>query len=61
MDIGIPTEANEAHYIPASVRSAVTQAFRAGVDGVVLSGKYSDMKLANLAGVEAAARELGLA
>jgi hypothetical protein len=39
----------------------VTAAFRAGADGVILSRKYSEMKLANLRGAGTAIRELGLA
>jgi hypothetical protein len=35
-------------------------AFRAGSDGVILSRKYSEMKLANLSGAGAAIRQLGL-
>jgi hypothetical protein len=36
----------------------VAAAFRAGADGVLLSRKYSEMKLANLAGAGAAIRAL---
>jgi hypothetical protein len=39
----------------------VLAAFRAGSDGVLLSRKYSEMKLGNLRGAGAAIRELGLA
>ena len=40
------------------VRDAVLAAFRAGSDGVILSRKYSEMKLANLAGAGVAVRQL---
>jgi hypothetical protein len=36
-------------------------AFRAGADGVLLSRKYSEMKLANLAGAGAGIKESGAA
>jgi hypothetical protein len=36
-------------------------AFRAGSHGVILSRKYSEMKLDNLSGAGAAVRELKLA
>jgi hypothetical protein len=38
----------------------VLAAFRAGAHGVILSRKYSEMKLANLSGAGAAIRELKL-
>jgi Mrp family chromosome partitioning ATPase len=44
----------------AGTRDAVMAAFRVGFDGVILSRKYSEMKLANLAGAGAAIRQLGL-
>ena len=39
----------------------VRAALRAGSDGVLLSRKYSEMKLANLRGAGAAMKEAGLA
>jgi hypothetical protein len=39
----------------------VAAALRAGSDGVLLSRKYSEMKLANLRGAGAAIKEAGLA
>jgi hypothetical protein len=53
IDIDIPTGAAEKKTEPREVREAVKAAFRAGAQGVILSRKYSEMKLANLA----AARE----
>jgi hypothetical protein len=40
------------------VKDAVMAAFRAGAPGVILSRKYSEMKLANLSGAGDAIREL---
>ena len=36
-------------------------AFHGGADGVILSRKYSEMKLADLRGARAALQDLGLA
>ena len=44
----------------AGVKDAVTQAFKAGVPGIVLSREYCDMKFEHLAGVRDAIRELKL-
>jgi hypothetical protein len=60
IDIDIPTNANSSKSTPGGTRDAVMAAFRAGSDGVILSRKYSEMKLANLAGAGAAIRQLGL-
>jgi len=43
------------------VRDAVKGAFAGGAKGVVLSRKYSEMKLENLAGAGQAIKELGYA
>jgi hypothetical protein len=61
IDIDIPTAASSSKSTPEGTRDAVTAAFRAGADGVILSRKYSEMKLANLRGAGTAIRELGLA
>jgi hypothetical protein len=61
IDIDIPTAANESKCTPDGTRQAVLAAFRAGADGVLLSRKYSEMKLPNLRGAGAALKELGLA
>jgi hypothetical protein len=58
IDIDIPTGLNEKRTQPADVKAAVLAAFRAGAPGVVLSRKYAEMKLANLAGAGEALREL---
>jgi hypothetical protein len=61
IDIDIPTAASSSKSTPEGTGDAVKAAFRAGADGVILSRKYSEMKLANLRGAGAAMRELGLA
>jgi hypothetical protein len=60
IDIDIPTEANNSKSTPQGVKSAVMAAFRAGAPGVLLSRKYSEMRLANLSGAGEAIRELKL-
>jgi hypothetical protein len=61
IDIDIPTAAGQSQSTPEGTKQAVLAAFRGGSDGVLLSRKYSEMKLANLRGAGAAIRELGLA
>lgn len=61
IDIDIPTAANHSKSTPQSTKEAVLAAFRAGVHGVILSRKYSEMRLANLSGAGEAVRELKLA
>lgn len=61
IDIDIPTGAEDSRSTPEDVNAAVKQAFRAGAHGVILSRKYSEMRLANLSAAGAAVRELGLA
>jgi hypothetical protein len=58
IDIDIPTEANNSKCTPQSVKQAVLAAFRAGAPGVILSRKYSEMRLADLGGAGDAIREL---
>ena len=60
LDIDIPTEANHSKCTPESVKAAVRAAFKAGAPGVILSRKYSEMRLANLSGAGDAIRELKL-
>lgn len=50
IDIDIPTAATSSKSTPEGTRDAVLAAFRAGADGVLLSRKWSEMKLANLRG-----------
>ena len=55
------SEASAAQQPPGGTRDAVLAAFRVGAPGVVLSRKYSEMKLANLAAAGEAIRQLGYA
>ena len=62
IDIDIPTDVNRSsRSTPEGTRGAVQAAFRAGADGVLLSRKYSEMRLDNLRAAGAAIRELGFA
>jgi hypothetical protein len=61
IDIDIPTGANQSKSTPEGTRDAVAAALRAGADGVLLSRKYSEMKLANLRGAGEAIKAAGLA
>lgn len=58
IDIDIPTALNEKRTQPSDVKAATIAAFQAGAPGVVLSRKYAEMKLTNLAGAGDALREL---
>src|SRR5204863_9067127 len=58
IDIDIPTEPNHSKSTTHSVKQAVLAAFRAGAPGVILSRKYSEMRLAGLSGAGDAIREL---
>ncbi len=60
IDIDIPTGPGQKRTTPDDVREAVKAAFAAGAPGVVLSRKYSEMRLANLAGAGAGLREAGV-
>ena len=57
IDIDIPTAANQTKCTPMGVQAAVAEAIRAGAHGVLLSRKYSEMKLANLSGAGQAIKE----
>jgi hypothetical protein len=59
IDIDLPTEMRDKQTQPSDVKESVLAAFRAGAPGVVLSRKYSEMKLTNLAAVGEALHELG--
>ena len=61
IDIDIPTGQKNSKSTPQGAKDAVLAAFRAGAHGVLLSRKYSEMRLANLSGAGEAIRELGLA
>ena len=58
IDIDIPTQANETKCTPHGTRDAVVAAFHGGAHGVILSRKYSEMKLANLSGAGEAIKQL---
>jgi hypothetical protein len=57
IDIDIPTEIGHSRCSPEKVRDATLAALQSGADGVILSRKYSEMKLANLRGAGSAIRE----
>jgi hypothetical protein len=61
IDIDIPTGKDQSKSTRQGTRDAVLAAFRAGAHGVILSRKYSEMRLANLSGAGDAIRELKLA
>ena len=60
IDIDIPTEPKNSKCTPQSVKAAVLAALRAGAPGVILSRKYSEMRLTDLSGAGDAVRELKL-
>src|SRR5215510_11656775 len=60
IDIDIPTDKSEKKTAPADVKAAVKAAFSAEAPGVILSRKYSEMKLANLAAAGEAVKEIVL-
>ena len=61
IDVDIPTAENHSKCTPFGTQNAVLAAFHGGADGVLISRKYSEMKLANLKAVGAAVQQLGLA
>ena len=61
IDVDIPTAATSKKTQPDDVYAAVKAAFAGGAHGVLLSRKYSEMRLANLGGGGKAVRELGKA
>src|SRR5262249_19129450 len=48
IDIGIPTGPRSRKASPDDTNAATRAALRAGADGVILSRKYSELRLANL-------------
>ncbi len=60
IDIDIPTEKNEKKTQPSDVKAAVKAALTSGASGVILSRKYSEMRLVNLAAAGEALKELGI-
>ncbi len=61
IDIDIPTGKDQKKTQPSDVKGAVKAALTSGALGVILSRKYSEMRLANLAAAGEALRELGVA
>jgi hypothetical protein len=57
IDIDIPTGANDKKTTPDDVYAATTAALKAGAQGVILSRKYSEMRLANLSAAGRAVRD----
>jgi hypothetical protein len=57
IDIGIPTGPRSRKASPDDTYGAVSAALKAGADGVILSRKYSEMRLANLAAAGKAVRD----
>jgi hypothetical protein len=60
IDIDVPTAATSKKTTPHDVYLAVKAAFEGGARGVLLSRKYSEMRLANLGGAGRALRDLKL-
>jgi hypothetical protein len=58
IDIDIPTGENETKTKPEGVYRAVKAAFEGGAHGVILSRKYSEMRLDNLRAAGRAIREV---
>jgi len=59
IDIDIPTGLDEKRTQPSDVKAATLAALEAGAPGVVLSRKYAEMKLSNIAGAKEALAEFG--
>jgi hypothetical protein len=55
----VPTGENEKKTTPEDVYGAVKATFEAGAHGIILSRKYSEMKLDNLRAAGRAIRESG--
>jgi hypothetical protein len=60
IDIDIPTDPGHSKCTPEGVKDAVLAAFHGDADGIILSRKYSEMKLANFRSARTALKELGL-
>jgi hypothetical protein len=56
IDIGIPTGRNSRKASPEDTEAATRAALQAGADGVILSRKYSEMRVANIEGAGKAVR-----
>jgi coenzyme F420-reducing hydrogenase delta subunit len=60
IDIDIPTDQGSSKCTPEVTQQVVEAAFKGGADGVLLSRKYSEMKLANLRAAGKATRTMKL-
>lgn len=60
IDVDIPTAPGHSKCTPQGTKAAVEAAFKGGADGVILSRKYSEMKLEDLRGAGEAIRDLKL-
>ncbi len=58
IDIDIPTAPDHSKCTPEGTKHAVLAALRAGADGVILSRKYSEMRLSNLGAAGTAIGEM---
>jgi hypothetical protein len=58
IDIDIPTAATSSKSTPGGTHDAVLAAFKGGADGVILSRKWSEMKVGNLKGAGAAIKQI---
>jgi hypothetical protein len=59
IDVNIPTGEKSRKASPDDTYQATMAAFKGGADGVILSRKYSEMRLENLAAAGQAVREAG--
>ena len=59
--VDIPTEPTHSKCSPDGVRDAVLAAFQGNADVIILSRKYSEMKLTDLQGARLALHQLKLA
>jgi hypothetical protein len=57
----VPAEPGHSKCTPEGTRAPAVAAFQGGSDGVILSRKYSEMKLVNLKSARLALQNLGLA
>jgi hypothetical protein len=60
VEVGIPDRASTRAISPDDVKEAVKAAFRGGAPGVVLSRKYSEMKLSHLSAAGDGIKEAGV-
>jgi hypothetical protein len=61
LDVDVPTGANSKKAEPDDIYAAVRAAFDGGAHGVLLSRKYSEMRLSTLRAAGKAVRDAGKA